>query len=261
MPGLCFVMDLDGTLLHGKVPSVGAREFIERAGDRFVVVSNNSTHSAHELVEELAAAGLDIPADKLILAGQMAIQLLVREYLGAQLLLIGSPSLRREAENSGLRLVEAGADIVLLGRDVTFTYQKLSLIANEIRRGAALLVTNPDTSHPGGNGTLIPETGALMNAVLACAKPAVMRVVGKPNPDLFHEALTRLGSSPQNCLVIGDNPDTDAAGALRVGMKYLLVGPDPHCDAPDLRALNDLLSGGANSAHLFPRNGRIRPEA
>src|SRR5262245_41540456 len=132
---LSFVIDLDGTLIHGTSAAAGADDLMRLVGSRYVIVSNNSTHSVRELAGELATAGLDVPAEKLILAGPMAIRALMRHHGKARILVVGSASLRREAESAGLTLVDRGADVVLLGRDVAFTYEKLQLVTNEIRSG------------------------------------------------------------------------------------------------------------------------------
>ena len=250
---LSFVVDLDGTLVHGRTIIPGAAELIRQIDDRFVIVSNNSTHSACGLATELASAGLEIPADRIILAGMMAVQRVALDYPGARVLLIGSPALRHEAECVGLILVQDAADVVLLGRDEAFSYDKLTLAANEIRRGAAFVACNPDRSHPGANGLLVPETGALMQAIIACARPPNVRVIGKPQPDLFQEAVRRLNAAPAACVMIGDNPETDAAGAARLGMHHLLVGSGADCDASDLIDLTERLSRDQQALTAFPR--------
>ena len=175
----------------------------------------------------------------------MAVQRIARDYGGSRVLLFGSPSLKREAESAGLKLVQDAADVILLGRDEAFTYEKLALAANEVRRGATLVAANPDTSHPGAGGRLVPETGTLMRAIVTCAGPATVHVIGKPQPDLFLEGLCRLGATPSTSIVIGDNRDTDVAGAARLGMRHILVGSGPDCDVTDLNQLIKEFSAGS----------------
>lgn len=252
---LSFLLDLDGTLLRGQTPAPGASELIRLIEGRFVVVSNNSTHSACDMAAELASGGLEVPEERLVLAGAMAVRLVARDYPGARVLLVGSAGLGREAEEAGLDLVYEKPDIVLLGCDLGFTYDKLTLVANELQRGGLLVATNPDTSHPGVNGALIPETGTLMHAIISCARPRAVRVIGKPEPDLFQEALRRLGKAPRHSVVIGDNPETDAAGAMRLGIPYLLIGAGSDCDARDLYDLVDKL---ATDKASMPAISRLR---
>jgi 4-nitrophenyl phosphatase len=102
----------------------------------------------------------------------------------------------------------------------------------KISEGARSVVTNGDSRHPAPGGKLIPETGALMHAVIGCLRVVPYPVVGKPGNMLFEEGLTRLGADPVDTIMIGDNPSTDAVGAVRLGMPYLLVGTTPQADAP-----------------------------
>ncbi|MGD9679665.1 MAG: HAD family hydrolase [Candidatus Obscuribacterales bacterium] len=45
----------------------------------------------------------------------------------------------------------------------------------------------------------------------------------KPEPEIFELAAKRFGVRPQNCLMVGDDPQNDVAGALAVGMKAALI--------------------------------------
>jgi len=67
----------------------------------------------------------------------------------------------------------------------------------------------------------VPETGALLAAVLACAGQARCQTIGKPEPPLFLRALSILGASAHDAIMIGDNAETDGAGAARMGMRYI----------------------------------------
>jgi ribonucleotide monophosphatase NagD (HAD superfamily) len=76
-------------------------------------------------------------------------------------------------------------------------------------------------------------------------------VIGKPEPGLFEMACERLGLPATDCVMVGDRPDTDIVGAMRLGMRAALVRtgrflptaawpaglPRPQWDVPDLTAL------------------------
>ncbi len=235
----CIIADLDGTLIRGRDVIPGAARLLDLFPGRWMIVSNNSTHSTARLAAELAAAGLAVPPERLVLAGMLAIETLARDHAGAAVLLVGSRDLAIAAVQAGIRLVRSRADLVVLARDERFSYIKLARIVEELARGAHLVVTNRDMTHPGKDGRAVPETGALLQAVLACATPRSLRVIGKPEPAPFAEAHRRLAVDPQHCLVIGDNPQTDIAGAERLGMPSLLVGRAPFEDAAALCRLID----------------------
>ena len=79
-------------------------------------------------------------------------------------------------------------------------------------------------------------------------------MVGKPRPLLFQMALERLGTRPEETLVVGDRLETDIAGGQAAGCRTSLVlsgvtsaeqaarwEPAPDLIAPDLTAIVDFL--------------------
>ena len=218
------IVDLDGTLIREDEVLDGAAALLERFRGRFVIVSNNSTHTAEGVARRLSRLGLKVAPSCIVLAGEESVAYLRRAHPQARILLAGSAALRRHAMACGCQLVKSEADIVLLALDPHFNRARLGLIVNQLRRGARLVATNADASHPGPGGSVVPETGALLAAVVTASGVQPLRVVGKPGPLLLEEGLRRLGASPASTLVIGDNPDTDARGALQLGMDCLLVG-------------------------------------
>lgn len=75
--------------------------------------------------------------------------------------------------------------------------------------------------------------------------------VGKPDPSIFHAALARMGSAPDEAWMVGDNLQADVAGAQGVGMYAVWIdhggdGPPPGA-RPDrvVRSLPQLLDDDA----------------
>ncbi|MDQ1758587.1 haloacid dehalogenase [Achromobacter xylosoxidans] len=233
------ILDLDGTLIRGHEVIPGASELLTRWAGRCVIVSNNSTDTAADLAPRLRAMGLPVQAGMLVLAGEQAVRHIARQNPQAAVLLCASDALRSFAAGLGLALVDRDADIVLLARDLSFGYGTLQTLAGELARGAALMVSNGDLTHPGPQGAIVPETGALLQSVLACAPGARPHILGKPGAMLLEEGLRRLGLAPADVTVIGDNVRTDGLGAVRLGIGYLLVGNAPCADAPDVARLLD----------------------
>lgn len=58
----------------------------------------------------------------------------------------------------------------------------------------------------------------------------------KPDPRIFHEALSTWGTSPDHALHLGDSIATDVAGARAAGIRVALIDPFGHCEgrAPDV---------------------------
>jgi len=218
-----WLIDLDGTLVCGGRAMSGAPAFLAACDGRFVVVSNDAEHTPAELADDLRRMGLDIPASRIVLAGACALDDIARRRPGARVLMLASKGLVRHARERGLRPVRARPDIVFLGRDRHFSHVRLALAANAVRAGAELVVANPDLVHPGPGGAVVPETGALLAALLACTGPVDYRLVGKPEPTLFAAGLALLGLPKRAAAMLGDNPRTDGEGARRFGLRYVEI--------------------------------------
>jgi len=94
-----------------------------------------------------------------------------------------------------------------------------------LKQGAMLVCTNPDHSVDAtieGEHWVLPGGGALV-APFAAATGVAPVFIGKPEPLLYRMALQRLNVRAKDCLMVGDRPDTDIAGAAALGMKTALV--------------------------------------
>ncbi|MBO9647756.1 MAG: HAD-IIA family hydrolase [Variovorax sp.] len=237
------ILDLDGTLIREDEALPGAAELLARYRERCVIVSNNSTHTASGVARRLARMGLAVDPAQIVLAGEVTVAHLRQSHADARILLASSDALRRHAIAQGCTLVRADADLVVLALDPRFSTRRLALMANELRRGARLIATNSDDNHPGPAGSVVPETGALLAALVAASGVAPLSIIGKPGPLLFEEGMRRLGTAATraNTVVIGDNPATDLRGAAAFGLRALLVGPRPQAHAATLIELLDQL--------------------
>ena len=218
-----WLIDLDGTLVCGGRAMPGAHAFLEACAGRFVVVSNDAEHTPAELAGDLQRLGLAVPANRIVLAGAVALDEIAARRPGARVLVLASEALARHAGEHGLRPVRNRPDVVFLGRDRRFSHQRLALAANAVRAGAELVVANPDLVHPGPGGAVVPETGALLAALLACTGPVDYRLIGKPEPTLFAAGLALLGLPKRAVAMLGDNPRTDGEGARRFGVRYVEI--------------------------------------
>ncbi|MGI2035507.1 HAD-IIA family hydrolase [Rhizobium panacihumi] len=222
MDGVLF--DLDGTLVSDGKALPWARELVDASKGNFVIVTNDAEHTNHEISRMMQQVGLAVDADRIVMAGMEAIRLVAEEMPGAKVALAASSSLQTYAQSLGLHLSDSDPDVVLIGRDRNFSYDTIRMASNAVLAGAQLVVCNPDLTHPGSRGTIVPETGALAASILACTGPVAYRIVGKPEPGIFLAGMRLLGSDPSRTLMVGDNPNTDGMGAARVGMHFFQVG-------------------------------------
>lgn len=243
------LFDWDGCLALNNRPRLAALALLAACGERAAVVSNNSTNLPEDFAGILAQAGVPLPSRRIFLAGAEALAH-AADGDARRVLILGDPRMRAHGRRLGLSPARGEADLVVLLRDTRFSYSRLHAAANSLRRGARLIVANPDLTHPEAQGAIAPETGALLAALNACVAPRRLEaeVIGKPFPRLFERAVAALGATPETTVMIGDNPATDMAGAAAFGMYGVLVGPDSELD------FDDLLAEPAD----LPRQGRLR---
>ncbi|MAI44687.1 MAG: hypothetical protein CBC34_002055 [Hyphomicrobiaceae bacterium TMED74] len=231
--------DMDGVLVLGANAAPGAGALLQLAGEKLVVVTNESARSSLELSCDFRDRGLAISPEQIVTAGERAIEELKLKARDACIMVRGAPILQSMVTSADLRLWSSGdkADVVLLGRDPNFGPDALVEATRAIEDGAQLWVTNTDLRHPVGNGRYTYQTGALLAALRACVGDVPMTVVGKPSPGLFHDALRLLDARPQDAIMIGDNPVTDGLGAEASGIRFIEIGNSHTADAISLDAL------------------------
>ena len=220
------LVDLDGCLIAGSKVLPGADKLVASASHKLYIVSNNSTDTPDTLSRRLEGLGLSVPPHRIILAGVLTLERIADSQPGARIALYGTTALRDYAISLGLAIDEQAPDLILLARDLAFSFDKLSLILRQLHGGARLVVSNPDLVHPGPNGIPAPETGAVLAAVKACVKDLQYESVGKPAVHLFESALTRAGVRAEDALFIGDNLETDGAGArsAKIAFHHVATG-------------------------------------
>jgi 4-nitrophenyl phosphatase len=219
------LLDWDGCVALGNRPQPAALDLLVQCRGRVAIVSNNSSNLPEDFTAILAQAGVELPPSRILLAGVEALAR-AAEMGARRVLVLGDGRMRAHARRLGLSLVRDDADLVVLLRDTRFSYARLEAAANSLKAGARLVVANPDLTHPGPQGRIAPETGALLAALTACLpEPPQMEVIGKPAPRLFQRAVEILGSDPARTVMIGDNPSTDIEGAAAFGLQGVWIGP------------------------------------
>lgn len=219
------LLDWDGCVVVNNRILPATRELLLRHASKIVIVSNNSTHLPEQFSAFLARAGLDLPAGRILLAGAAAVSWLAHHGKGERVLLLGSPPMRSLARQAEINVVRDDASLVLLMRDTRFSYSQLTRAARTLQRGGRLVVANADRTHPGPDNQIIPETGALLAALMTCVPQAEPVMIGKPERMLFEQACTVLGIESSQAIMIGDNAETDIAGATAVGIRSIHVSP------------------------------------
>ncbi len=258
---------MDGVLYHGERPLPGAREFLQAiSGLPHLFLTNNPSRPPEAISARLAAMGLGaIPPERILTTAEATARWLSRERPGFRYFAVGGQGLHRALAAAGTEDPER-AHFVVVGEGPGLDYRTLTVGINLVLSGGARLVaTNPDLTVDDwyeGRHRLLPGCGALV-APFEAATGRRAVVIGKPQPLLFEMALERLGVGASACIMVGDRPDTDIAGAARLGMRTALVRtgrfppgapwpgnlPRPDWDTESLAALLERLRGTVLPPH------------
>jgi len=219
-----WIVDLDGVIwLTGEpIGDVSSAITALRShGRRVVFATNNSAPTTEELRARLERIGIDAPAEDLATSAAAAASLLspgrpVRVLAGAGVL--------EALEARGVKAADHGAvDAAVVGWSRAFDFDTLSDIAAAARASGRLIGTNQDPTHPTPDG-LVPGSGALLAAV-ATASGVVPEIAGKPHQPMADLMMDRFGFHPgdPSVVVVGDQPGTDGALAVRLSVPFGLV--------------------------------------
>jgi 4-nitrophenyl phosphatase len=227
------IVDMDGVLWRGEEPMPGLKPFflaLNRKGIDFVLCTNNASRSATQFVAKLSQFGVDVPASRVLGSAEATAEFLASRFPpGSTVHVIGEAGLRLALEAVGFRLLAVDGYIghgvqveaVVVGLDRETGYQDLANASILIARGAAFIGANPDVTLPSEYGQL-PGTGSIL-AFLTAATGKKPAIVGKPSRIMFDQALTRLGGTSADTVMIGDRLSTDIEGAKSAGLRAALL--------------------------------------
>lgn len=220
------LLDMDGVMYVGDTPLPGVQDFLdylEQTGRRWLCITNNSSRTPEMFVEKLARMDVKAQPENVLGSAQATASWLAHHVPlnGAsrgKVIMLGEEGLRTALLEQQFELVEdpAEAEFAVVGINFQLTYEMLANVTLAIRQGARFIGTNPDTSFPSERGH-VPGTGAVV-ALVEAATGVTPEIIGKPNSGMFDEAMSRLGISPAETLMVGDRYETDIIGAVALGM-------------------------------------------
>jgi HAD superfamily hydrolase (TIGR01450 family) len=221
------LFDLDGVFYKGKeervkIGGTAAVEAVRRTGKRLYILTNNSTDSVETIHSRLLEFDIPVRAEEILSSALLTAEYIQRRFGRVTYYLVGEKGLDAEMKKYGHRR-SAGrkADLVVVGLDREVTYGKLDTAVRLVRAGAGLVATHSSKLYMYKTGPAI-ATGPIVKAI-EYGSDRRATVVGKPSPLMFSIALTRAGCRKEDAVMIGDQVDTDVAGASRAGIDSILV--------------------------------------
>jgi HAD superfamily hydrolase (TIGR01450 family) len=221
------LFDLDGVFYKGKEEreKIGGSRVVEaarRAGKRIYVLTNNSTDSVETIHRRLVEFQIPINSEEILSSGLLTSEYLFERHGRVSYFLVGEKGLDTEMKKYGHRRTDGPrADFVVIGLDREVTYEKLDTAVRLVRAGSGLVATHSSRLYMYKTGPAI-ATGPIVKAIeYGSGKRATL--IGKPSPLMFSIALRRAGCSKGDAVMVGDQVDTDVAGATRAGIDSILV--------------------------------------
>lgn len=238
------LLDAYGVLVDGSgaLPAAGPLiHELDRRGKPFAIVTNDASRSRETYVRRFAGYGIAIAPDRFVTSGSLLpAYFRERGLAGARTLVLGTPDsfdfvregggvpveIARGVEIDAVAICDDSGTPFLDGIEVALS---ACVRAMDSGRRPVLVVPNPDLVYPKGGGELGFTAGAmalLVEAALARRYPAAqLRFdhLGKPEPHLFVEAARRLGIARERLVMVGDQLETDIAGARAAGIDAALL--------------------------------------
>jgi HAD superfamily hydrolase (TIGR01458 family) len=219
---------MDGVLYNSEEPIPGAAETLAWLRERLVpylFVTNTTSRGRDALAEKLAHFGIPASSSEIMTPCEAAADWLRSQGAGSVALFL-RPAAR--AAFAGLDCLtddaESGARYVVIGDlGSAWDFRTLNrafrlLHANPAATLIALGMTRYWKAPDGISMDVAPFVAALQNASQRKAL-----VFGKPASAFFHAAAERLGVVAGEILMVGDDIESDIAGAQSAGMQAALV--------------------------------------
>ena len=220
-----FLLDMDGTFYLSDRLIEGALRFIDllrRQNKEFLFLTNNSSKHRRQYAEKITRLGLPIGEELVLTSGEATALYLKGQHPGANLFLVGTPSLEDEFRQHGFQLVQQEPEFLVLGFDTTLTYQKLWRLCDFVRAGVPYIATHPDFNCPTETGWM-PDIGAMIAFVKAATGREPDLVVGKPNRLIVDAAAVKMNLQVNQLAMIGDRLYTDIALGQSSSIATVLV--------------------------------------
>jgi HAD superfamily hydrolase (TIGR01450 family) len=245
------LFDAYGVLVHAAGAMRGAPALIRRLNDMgkaYCVVTNDASKLPSTAAARYARFGLAVPAERIVSSGGLLQGYFAEHRLvGAACAVLGTRDSVRYVELAGGRPVapDADFDVLVIGDETGYPFleavdQALTALFQRLDTGRAvhLLVPNPDLIYPRGAhsfgitaGSIALMLDAALQRRFGTHAPRFVRL-GKPAAHLYRAAIARSGGG--RSVMIGDQVETDIAGAVAAGIDSALVTTGVSVEPDDL---------------------------
>jgi HAD superfamily hydrolase (TIGR01450 family) len=222
---------MDGTIYSGGTLFAFTMPFLallREMGIGYTFLTNNPSKNTADYLKHLKKMGIEATPEELYTSTQATIEYLQQNWSKAQrLFVLGTPSMCEAFEKAGFTLLPDdpydAPDAVVVGFDMTLTYQRLCRAAWWIKQGKPYFGTNPDRVCPTDQPTVLVDCGSIIAALKEATGRAPEAILGKPDVAMLKGILHRHSLEAKNLAMVGDRLYTDIAMAQRSGSLGVLV--------------------------------------
>ena len=247
-----FLLDMDGTVYLGSRLLPGSLDFLRYLGETgrdHLFLTNNSSRNAQYYAQKLTKLGWTAQPGEILTSGEATALYLGGLKPAARIYLLGTPDLETEFAAHGFTLTDENPDYVVLGFDMTLTYDKLVRACDLVRGGVPFIATHPDLNCPTETG-YIPDCGA-MTALITASTGVTPKVIGKPNREIIDAMFRKKPVRRDQVAMVGDRLYTDIVMGHNAGVTSVLVlsGEAKESDIPAAPVKPDHVAGGLGALY------------
>lgn len=224
------LLDLSGVVFSGDGVIGEATESIRdlRAnGVPVRFVTNTTSMPRRALREKLGRLGIEASDDDIFTPAIAARGLVQQRNLSPHLLV--HPDLIEDFDRS----TGCPSDAVIVGdAGRAFSFESLNTAFRLIDDGAAFIALARNRTFRDGDGALSLDAGPFV-AALEYATRREALLIGKPSASFYAAALAHLGTRAEDTAMVGDDVESDVAGAMEAGMAGLLVRTGKYRDGDE----------------------------
>lgn len=227
------LLDIAGVLYDGDRAVPGAVAAVERLREKNMPVrflTNSTRRSKRAILRKLEGMGFDVDGSEILTPAEAACDWLRRKGLSPHLLV--HPDLDEDFEDA-----PRGGDPAVVVGDAGrhFTYDRMNAAFRVLAQGAPFLALAANRVFRDADGELSLDAGAFVRA-LEFSSGTEPILLGKPSPGFFMAGVDGMGCEPADVAMIGDDAESDVAGALRAGLgKAMLVRTGKYRDGDEAR--------------------------
>jgi len=211
--------DIGGVLYVGDTPIEGAIEAVTKIKERYPIrfITNTTQKTGAQVVKKLQELGFDIAEDEVITALDMTKMFLEEHQSSADFLLTDNVI----GFFDSLKQYPVKYVVVSDAQD-NFSYENLNIAFRTLLQGSKLVAVANNRYFKDDNNELSMDAGCFVSA-LEYASGQKAQLIGKPSKEFYHLAAKSLNAGPNECVMIGDDIESDVSGAQQAGIYGILV--------------------------------------